>query len=93
MSTEVTKPAYHIYDTEKKHWYRIIMDYNHAKAVKLSDKISADPNFTFYAYYSRKDIGLHVIAVCVASSSPLKQETNERIKEKLLTICASVLGK
>lgn len=84
--------VYRICDTERKHWYRIIMDYDHKKAVKLSDVINADPRFSFYAYYSRKDIGLHVISVYVPATSPLHSESNEYVKDELLTICASLLG-
>ena len=82
---------YKICDTEEKHWYRIIMDYDHKKAVELSDAINADPRFSFYAYYSRKDIGLHVIAVHIPANSTLHHECNEHIKDELLTICDSIL--
>ena len=83
---------YKICDTEKRHWYRILMDYDHAKMVALSDRIGADNRFVFYAYYSRSDIGVGVISVYVAKDSPLKNETNEYIKDVLLSHCSAVLG-
>ncbi|MGM9838124.1 MAG: hypothetical protein ACI30A_06525 [Paludibacteraceae bacterium] len=83
---------YHVYDTERRNCWRVIMDLDHAKGVELADTIDADERFSFLFYRERTDIGIFVISVGLSAHSSLEGEDNGYIKEELMKICHSVLG-
>ncbi len=83
--------TYKIYPRERAGWYCIIMDYDHRKAVQLSDTMDTTEGIAFDAYYNRRDMDAYVILVHITDEALLRESVAYQT-DHLYTVCAGVLG-
>ena len=83
--------TYKIFPRERAGYFSIIMDYNHAKAVELSDRMDATDGISFDAYHNRKDMDAYIIIVHITDPALLHESVAYQ-QYRLYTICAEVLG-
>jgi len=83
--------TYKIFPRERAGYFSIIMDYNHAKAVELSDRMDATDGISFDAYHNRKDMDAYIIIVHITDPALLRESVVYQ-QDRLYTICAEVLG-
>ncbi len=83
--------TYKIYPRERAGQYSIIMDYDHRKAVLLSDTMDATDGIAFDAYYNRRDMDAYIVVVHITDEALLRESVAYQM-DRLYTICAEVLG-
>ena len=81
--------TYHVEKTGRNA-FMVLMDYNHAKCVQLSDVLDADPKLEFSQYTGNKKANINTIILRITDDELRHAETKAQ-KAYIDAICRPIL--